>query len=101
MVDFRNDLRCHISGSPAERIYGLILPASKTESKVNQLELAMTIDENIFSLDVTMNNVPTMQIEQSLGDDKNELFCFFLGKAMLGFGKEVVVEGVGTSVLKH
>ena len=70
MVDFRNYLGSHVSGSTAEGVDCIGFLASQTETKINQFKLAVTVDENIFSFDVSMDDISVMEIEESLGDDK-------------------------------
>jgi hypothetical protein len=47
---------------------------SETEAEVDEFQLFMSIDENIFSLDIAMNNIPAMKILQGLSNNKYKLF---------------------------
>ncbi len=85
MVNFGDNFRGHISGSAAESIDGLIFGASETESKVNQFKFFATIDQNIFSLDVSVDDIPAVQILQSFCDHKDKLFGLILVHSVLRF----------------
>lgn len=63
VIDFGNDFWSHVGRSPAKSINGLILPTSQTESKINQFELPMTINQDIFCLYISMYYISAMEIE--------------------------------------
>lgn len=62
MIDFGDYFRGHISGSATEGIDGLIFGASETEPKVNQFKFFVTIDQDIFSLDVSVDDIPAVKV---------------------------------------
>jgi hypothetical protein len=58
----------------------------------------MPVNENVFTFYVSMDDMTSMQVGESLGDCFDELLCLQFGEAMLRLGKQVIVEGVSTPV---
>lgn len=57
MINFRYNLRSHISRRPTKSVDCLFLFAAKTETKINQFQLFVPINENILCFDISMNNI--------------------------------------------
>lgn len=62
MVYLRNYLWSHISRSPTEGIDSSCFFAAQTKAEVYQFELPISVDEDVFSLDVPMDYVQFMQV---------------------------------------
>lgn len=61
--------------------------------------MPISIQQYIFGLDVPMDDVPLMQIAQSFCDGLEELFGLCFLHPMLRFGEEIIIKGVGSSIL--
>lgn len=61
----------------------------------------MSIDENVLSFDISMDDISLMQIQKHLGNDQKKLFGLMFCQSVLWFRQEIVVEGVGSSVLQN
>jgi hypothetical protein len=85
VVDFGHDFRCHVGWSSAEGVDSPTLPAAKAKTKIDQLDLLVSIDEDIFCLDIAMDYILIMQIQQSLSNYQYKLLSFGLCQAMLWF----------------
>ena len=83
VVHFRYNLRGHVCGSPAKGVYGLLFFTSQTEPKINQFQLLVSIDQDVFGFDISMDDVKAMQILECLCYNKNEFFSLFLLHSML------------------
>ncbi len=62
VVIFGDNLGRHVGWGPTKGIDGLIFGASQAEAEVNKLELLVPIDEDIFSLDIPMHDIPAMKV---------------------------------------
>ena len=78
VICFGDNLRCHVGRSSTESINSIGSFTPETEPKINEFELTMSIDQNVLSFDVAMNNVPLVQIEKCLRNDNKKLFSFIL-----------------------
>ena len=99
MISFGDDFRSHVSRSATEGIDEGRWFRFKAEAEVDETELAMPIDEDVLRLDVSMNDVPIMQVFQSFGDGLEEPLGFCLLQSVLGLGEQVVVERISSAVL--
>ena len=78
MISFRDYFRSHVGRSTTESINYLVRWTSETETKVNQLQLSVTINQDVLCLDIPVNDVSTMKIKQGFSDDQEKLFCLVL-----------------------
>jgi hypothetical protein len=101
MISFRNDFWGHVGWCSAEGVNGLRGLRFQAEPKVYQFELLMTIQENVFGFDISMDNILIMEVFYCLCDCFEELFGFGLLEAVFGFGEKIIIEGISTSVLKN
>ncbi len=83
MIHLGYNLRRHISRRSTKRINGLVLGTSQAKSKINQFDLLVTIDQNVFGFDVPMDNAQIVQILQGLSYHENEFLRLELLHAML------------------
>ena len=100
VVQFGDYFGGHVGGRAAEGVDGLVLLAAETEAEVDEFELPVAVDEDVFGLDVAVGDVEVVQVLEGLCDDQEELLGLGLGQAMLGLGEQVVVEGIGAAVLE-
>lgn len=63
MVYLGDYLGCHVSRSATESIYRLIFFAAQTKAKIDEFELAVPIDQDVFSLDVSVNDLEIVEVE--------------------------------------
>ena len=92
MVLFGYNLGCHIGRSPTKSVDGCLGLGLQTEPEVDQLQLLVTVEQNVFGLDVAMDNIQVMQVAKSLGNSPDELFGFCLLKAVFWLRQQVVVK---------
>ena len=62
VVDFRYDLRGHVSRGPAKGVDCLVFWTPEREPEINKFELFVSIDENVFCLDVPVDDVPAVEV---------------------------------------
>ena len=101
VVHFRHDLRRHVSGCATKGIDLFTFSTAQTESKINQFKFLVPVEQNVFGLDVSVNDVEIVQVQKSLRNDQNELFGLGLVHSVLRLRKQVIVQGVGASILKN
>lgn len=101
VVHFRHDLRRHVSRRPTKGINRFTFPTPQTESKINQFKFLVPVQQNVFGLDVSVDDVQLVQVQKSLRNDQNELFGLGLLHSVLRLRKQVIVQGVGAPVLKN
>jgi hypothetical protein len=99
VIPFRHDLRSHISGSSAKSIDGAGRSRLQTKTEIDQFNLLVSIQQNVFSLDIPMHNIPSVQVPQSLRNRSEKLLHLNLRQTVLRFRQQIVVEGIGTAVL--
>ncbi len=99
MILFGDDLRGHVGRRSAKGVDSARGNRLKTEPKIDKFELFVPVEQNVLSLDVSVDYVALMQIFECVCDSLEDLFGFSLLKSVLRFGQEVVIEGVGSPVL--
>jgi hypothetical protein len=63
MIDFGHNLRGHVSRSATKSVDLFAFAASETEAKINEFQLFVPVEQNIFGFDVPMDNIEFMQIQ--------------------------------------
>jgi hypothetical protein len=100
VVHLRHDLRSHVGGRPAEGVDGPVSLAPQTEAEVDQLQLPVSVYQNVLRFYIAVDDVQVVQVLQRLRDHQQKLLGLCLGQAVFGLGEQVVVEGVGSPVLE-
>ena len=101
MVNFRHNLRCHVGRCSTKGINSIWFFAPETEAKIYQFELSMPINKNVLSFDISMNDISFMQVQKHLRNNQKKLFGLLFRQSVLWFWQEIVVKGVGSSVLQN
>jgi hypothetical protein len=86
VVQFRDDLGRHVGRGAAESVNGTGRQWLQTESEINEAQLLIAIEKNVFSLDIPVDDVALVQVFDGLRNGAEELFGLLLLKAMLWFG---------------
>ena len=99
MVPLRHDFGGHVGGGPAKGVDSAGGNRLKAETKVDELQLLVPVEQDVLGLDVPVHNISLVQVLDGLGDGPEELLGLLLDQPVLLFGEQVVVEGVGAPVL--
>jgi len=100
MVHFRYDFRGHIRGSATKGVYSLFFSTSETEPEINELDLLMPVNKNILSLNVSVDDIKTVQILQGLSNDEHKFLGLCFVHFVLRLREQVVIERISASILQ-
>ena len=100
MIYFWNNFRGHIGRRSTEGVDRPVFLAFEAEPEIDKFELPVPINQYVFGLDISMDDIKVVQVEQGLGNDENELFCLFFAEPVLRFGEEIIIKRVGAAILK-
>lgn len=101
VVPFGDYLRRHISWSPTESVDGVGRSRLKAEAEINQLQLLVSVEENVLSFDIPVNNVPFVQILKSLRDRLEHLLRLRLLQPMLRLRQQIIIQRISTPILLY
>ena len=99
MVFFGHDFRGHVGGRAAEGVDGGGRCRLEAEAEVDQFELFVAVEQDIFGLDIAVDDVALVQVLDGLSDGLEELLSLGLLHPVLRLRQQVVVQRVGPSVL--
>lgn len=99
VIFFGDDFRGHVGGCSTEGIDSGRGNRLQAEPEINQFELLIAVEQDVFSLDIAVDDIPLVEIADGFGDSLEELLGLGLLHAVLWLGKQVVVEGISPSVL--
>ena len=61
----------------------------------------MSVDQDVLSLYVSVNDISFMKINQSFSNHKEKLLSLSFWQSMLSLGKQIVIERVSSSILEN
>jgi hypothetical protein len=76
VVYFGDDFWGHVGRRATEGVDGVWSFAAEAEAEIDEFKLPVAVDEDVFGLDVSMDDVPFVEVDEGLCDDKQELLCF-------------------------
>lgn len=100
MIHLRYDFGGHVGGSAAESVDSGVAFAAETETEVNQLQLSVSVYQDVLSLYVAVDDLKIVQVLQRLCNYEEKLLCLCFGQSVLRLGEEVVVERISAAILK-
>ena len=89
----RDSLRCHIITRPDECIRISLRTELTTDSKITQLDLAISAEEDIAGFDVTVDDLLAVQVGQAIQDAFSDLTEHFFASSSAKF-LDFAVDGV-------
>lgn len=98
MIPFRHNLRSHVGRSTAKCINRTRRHRLQTKPEIDQLQLLVTVEQNVLSLNVPVDNVTLVKIFNRLSNGLKKLLGLRLSHSVLRLGKEVVVKRVCSSI---
>ena len=62
MIHFRYNLRRHVSWCTTEGVDSFALGTSQTKPKVNKFQFLVTVDKDVFSFYISVDDVSAMKV---------------------------------------
>ena len=101
MVSLGYNLWGHIGWCPTKSVNSIRWDRMNTKAEINQFQIFMTINENVFSFNISMNYIVFMKIWNRLGNYVQKLFSFSLLHSMFRLREQIIIQRISPSIFEH